>query len=253
MAQDIHYQECRDGQRLAHVKRPGTGPGVMFLGGFRSSMHGAKALAIEAHCRETGRACLRFDYSGHGHSDGQFEAGTIGHWLDDALHILDHVADGPQILVGSSLGGWIALLVALRRPERVAGLLGIATAADFTAHVHEKLFSNVQRQQLSATGRVLVPDCHGGEPFAITRRLIEEARTHLLLKRRSLPITVPVRLLHGQKDQDVPWQTSLEIAERLAGLDVEVTLVKDGEHQLARDRDIALILTQLDRLAADIG
>ncbi len=245
---EAQFATREDGTRIAYRRRTGKGPGILFLGGFRSDMEGTKARALDAHAAEAGRTFLRFDYFGHGLSDGRFEAGTIGRWTEDAVFVLDTLTQGPQVLVGSSLGGWLALLIALKRPERVAAILTVSLAADFTRHVHDVIFGDEQRRQMAHDGQVLIPDCHGGEPYAITRHLIEEAEAHFLLPRDRIAITAPVRLIHGQLDQDVPWSTSLEIAERVEARDVRVTLVKDGEHQLARPVDLALMLRELDAL-----
>ncbi len=216
-------------------------------------MGGDKAQHLDAYAAAAGRHFLRFDYSGHGQSDGEFEQGTIGGWTQDALFALDTLTDGPQVLVGSSLGGWLALLVAIARPERVSAILTVSLAADFTAHVRDVLFSDAHRAELVRHGRVLVPDCHGGEPFAITRRLIDEAEDHRLLVRETLPIAVPMRLLHARNDRDVPWSIGNEIADRVESSDVRVTVVKDGEHQLARNQDLNLMLRELDDLYAVLG
>lgn len=226
-----------DGSTIAYHAHPGKRPGVMFLTGFKSDMTGGKALALEAFCRARGQAFVRFDYSGHGASSGRFEDGTIGRWADDAAFVLDRVAEGPQVLVGSSMGGWIALLLALKRPERVAGLVGIAAAADFTEDLIGQALTPAQAQVLASDGFVAIPDCTGGEPYRITRALVEEGRRHLLL-RAPIALRVPVRLIHGMKDADVPWQTALRLAERIQAGDVEVQLVKEGGHRLSEPPDL---------------
>lgn len=245
------------GDRIAYRRSPGAAPGVLFLGGLRSDMTGTKALFHEAVCRREGRAFIRFDYTGHGASDGGFEDGTIGGWLADARAVLDGLAGGPQILVGSSLGGWIAFLLAKERPDKVAAILGISAAVDFTAYVHDMLFEDKHRKQLLGEGRVLVPDCHGGPPFAITRKLVEEGRDHLLLDREAIPIRCPVRLIHARQDRDVAWDTGLRLADKLAGVDVRVVIVKDGRHQLARPGDLrlqeGLLLELLEQFAPGEG
>lgn len=238
-----------DGRRLAFVRTPGAEPGIVFFGGLRSSMEGAKARHVEAWCRREGRACLRFDYSGHGKSDGRFEDGTITGWLADATAALEQT-EGPQVFVGSSLGGWIALLLAIEQPERATGFVGISTAADFTEFIHSELFSDAHREEMRRDGRVLVPDCHGGPPFAITRQLIEDGKRHLLLPRESIPLTCPVRMIHARNDQDVPWDTGLKLADRIIGEDVQVTIVKDGNHQLDRPCDMALLERQIASVIA---
>jgi pimeloyl-ACP methyl ester carboxylesterase len=209
----------------------------MFLTGFKSDMTGGKALALEAFCRRRGQAYVRFDYGGHGASSGDFANGTIGGWVDDATQVLDRVAEGPQVLVGSSMGGWIALLLALRRPERIAGFVGVAAAPDFTEELIPKALTPEQAVALERDGAVSIPDCAGGEPYPITRRLLEEGRRHLVLRGR-IPVRAPVRLIHGMKDLDVPWQTALRIADAVDSEDVEVQLVKEGGHRLSEPPDL---------------
>jgi pimeloyl-ACP methyl ester carboxylesterase len=235
-----------DGIELAWRRRAGQGPGVVFLGGFNSDMTGAKAEALSAWCGEHGRAFLRFDYSGHGASGGRFVDGTIGRWAEDAACVLDALTAGPQVLVGSSMGGWIALLLAARlRPGRVAALIGIAPAPDFTTRIEAGLSAEA-RAAMARDGVWLRPSAYG-EPYPIARALLEDGRRHLLLG-GPIPVSVPVRLLHGQCDPDVPWQLSLEIAEKLAGEEVAVTLVKDGDHRLSRPQDLDLLCRTLAAL-----
>jgi pimeloyl-ACP methyl ester carboxylesterase len=230
-------------------KRQGkiTGPGVVFIHGLRSDMNGGKALAIEAHCRESGRAFLCFDLSGHGRSSGRFEEGCIGDWKEDVLEAVDALTSGPQIIVGSSLGGWLMLLAARERPERIAGLLGLAAAPDFTEDLMISAFDADQRRQLESEGQVMIDDCYGEAPYAITRRLIVEGRNHLLL-RGPIAIDCPVALIQGQQDPDVPWQTALTLAEKLRSPRVEVTIVKSAGHRLSEPENLRLILAMLDRL-----
>ena len=229
-----------DGVRLAWARTPGRGPTTVFLPGFRSDMTGAKALAVEAWCRDRGTACLRLDYSGHGASDGAFADGTIGQWTADALFLIDQLTDGPLLLMGSSMGGWIMLLLALARPRRLAGLIGIAAAPDFTEALMWQAMMPPERAELQRAGVLQVPSQYG-EPTPVTWRLIEEGRAHLLMG-APIAIDCPVRLLHGQRDPDVPWETSLRLAERLTGADVQVTLLKDGDHRLSREQDLAVLM-----------
>ncbi|MQP64297.1 alpha/beta fold hydrolase [Niveispirillum sp. SYP-B3756] len=243
----IHSLETAN-STIAYRRTAGRNPGLVFLGGFRSDMTGIKATSLEAWARETGRAFIRFDYQGHGASGGEWEQGSIGQWRDDALAVLDRLTEGPQILVGSSMGGWIALLVALARPERVAGLLGIAPAPDFTERMIRPRLGPAQVAALARDGRFIAPSAYDPAGYPITRHLLEEATAHLLLP-GPIPLTCPVRLLHGQRDPDIPWQTSLELAAALEGEDVRVVLVKDGDHRLSRDADIALML----RLAGELA
>ncbi|RMF08878.1 MAG: alpha/beta hydrolase [Alphaproteobacteria bacterium] len=238
-----------DGSVIAYHKIEGNSPGVIFLGGFMSDMTGTKATALEAHCRAHGRAFIRFDYQGHGQSSGRFRDGTIGRWRDDAIAVLDRLAEGPQVLVGSSMGGWIALLAALARPERVVGVVGIAAAPDFTRDLMWERYSEEQRSILQSEGFIEEPSEYSDEPYVITYRLIEEARDHILLD-RPVAIHVPVRLLHGMQDADVPWQTALRLADRLESEDVTVTLVKNGDHRLSEPADIDRICAAVDDLCA---
>ena len=213
-------------------------PGLMFLGGYSSDMTGSKALALEAHARARGQGFVRFDYQGHGASSGRFEDGTIGLWAEDALAVLDEIAEGPQILVGSSMGGWIMLLTALARPERVAGLVGIASAPDFTETLMWQAFAPEIRATLERDGVIYQDSDYDEAPYPITLKLIEEARSHLVMD-RPIPIACPVRLIHGTADADVPHTLSLELMERLEAPDVAVTLVKGGDHRLSEPPDLA--------------
>ncbi len=240
-----------DGRRLAYVHHAGSLPGVMFCGGFKSDMTGSKALALERACINAGRSFTRFDYTGHGASSGDFEEGTIGAWTGDALAIIDRVTTGPLVLVGSSMGGWIMMLAALARPERVKGLVGIAAGPDFTEDLMWARGTAAQKAELMAKGRWVRPSVYGEEPYVITRRLIEEGRDHLLL-RAPIDITCPVHLLHGQRDPDVLWETSLRLAEKLRSDDVTVELIKNGDHRLSTSANIARILNATFRIVAQV-
>lgn len=240
-----------DGVELAWRRRAGRGPGVVFLGGFNSDMTGTKAEALSALCAAQGRAFLRFDYSGHGASGGRFIDGTIGRWAADAACVIDALTAGPVVLVGSSMGGWIALLLAARlRPARVAGLVGIAAAPDFTRRIGEGLAPEA-RAAIDRDGVWHRPSAYG-DPTPITCALLREGERHVLLD-APIPLAIPVRLLHGQGDPDVPWQLSLTVAERIAGPDVAVTLVKDGDHRLSRPQDLALLCRTLAALLGEDG
>ena len=230
----------RNGIRLAWRGSAGRTPTVVFLPGFRSDMQGSKATALHQACITDGQAMLRLDYAGHGESGGAFEAGTIGAWRDDALAVIDAITQGPLLLVGSSMGGWIALLVALARPGRVAGIVGLAAAPDFTEDLMWAAMAPPERAALLQQGVLHVPSEYG-EALPVTRGLIEEARAHLLL-RAPIPLRCPVRLLQGQRDPDVPWETALRLADRLDSADVRTILVKDGDHRLSRPEDLALLL-----------
>ncbi len=237
-----------DGRRIAHVTHAGAAPHLVFLPGFRSDMEGSKALAVEAHARARGLGVTRLDYSGHGRSAGRFEDGTIGAWLDDALAVVDGATSGPLLLVGSSMGGWMMLLVARARPERVVGCVGIAAAPDFTEDLIWAVATPEQRAELLDRGVHYEPSPYDDEPTPITRQLVEEGRRHLVM-RTPLAITCPLHLLHGQRDADVPWETALRLAAHVESEDVTIELIKDGEHRLSRDGDVARLLAAIDRLA----
>jgi pimeloyl-ACP methyl ester carboxylesterase len=239
--------ETADGESLAYHRSPGRSPGVVFLGGYASDMTGSKATALEAHMRDRGHAFLRFDYRGHGQSSGRFQDGTIGRWRDDALAAFDALTDGPQVLVGSSMGGWIALLVALARPDRVAGLVGIAAAPDFTEDLMWAEFDDTQRATLERDRILRLPSDYSAEPYVVTMDLIEEGRRHLLL-RAPIHVRVPARLLQGMRDPDVPYRHALTLADRLEGDDVQVRLIKDGDHRLSTARDLAILAETVDGL-----
>lgn len=238
-----------NGRRIAYVSRAGKAPGVMFFGGFNSDMTGTKATGLEAYCTARGQAFVRFDYSGHGASSGRFEDGTIGDWAADAIAVFDQAAAGRQIIVGSSMGGWIGLLTALARPEKVAAFVGIAAAPDFTQDMMWADYGEDVREQLRREGVYYEPSEYGEEPYPITMKLIEEGRDHLVL-RAPIPLRCPVRLIQGQQDTSVPWQTALTLAERLESDDVEVTLIKDGDHRLSAPEDLARLTRTLDLLLA---
>ena len=237
-----------DGNTIAYANTAGRAPTVVFLGGFRSDMTGTKAVALEAWAREAGRAFLRFDYLGHGQSSGRFEDGTIGRWLDDSLAAIDQLTTGKLVLVGSSMGGWLSLLVARARPERLAGLVLIAAAPDFTERMLLKGLSPEDRVALERDGRLERASQYSPEPSVFTWKLIEEGRNHLLLdKKLSLPC--PVRLLHGQSDPDVPWEYSLQIAAHLDAPEVITILIKGGDHRLSTPADIARLISTVEELA----
>lgn len=238
-----------DGETIAYHKTSGKGPGVIFCGGFMSDMTGTKATALEELCRAQGRSFVRFDYLGHGESSGDFaEKGCISRWADDAVQVLDDLTEGPQIIVGSSMGGWVMLKLALARPDRIAGLIGIAPAPDFTTWMWGEMTPE-QQEIIRRDGRLERPTEYGDDPYIITWKLIEDGReNHLLDGDTQLPVTVPVRLLHGMADPDVPWQHSLKIAEKLATDDVTIKFVKAGDHRLSEPADIAMLCATVDEL-----
>ena len=252
-----HDQSAR---RIAVRARDGAAPGLFWLGGFNSDMKGTKALALDAWATERGRACVRFDYSGHGESGGRFADGTIGRWLEDSVAVFDRFCRGPQVVIGSSMGGWMALLLAREIGKRIekgsdsaaknaslAGLVLIAPAPDFTEELMWKGFSPEIRQEIEQTGVWLRPSDYG-EPYPITRALIEEGRNHLLLG-GSIMVGCPVRILQGAQDPDVPWRHAFTLAQRLPAEDVVLTMIQDGDHRLSRPQDIARMLAAV----AEIG
>ena len=238
-----------DGATIAYRRLPGAPPGIVFLAGFRSDMTGTKALFLEEYCRRRGQAYVRFDYFGHGASSGDVASGTIGRWRDDAVAVIDSLTEGPQILVGSSMSGWIMLLAALARPGRIAALVGIAAAPDFTEELLWPRLSPEQRRAIEEQGAVTLPSDHDPAGYLYTRALIEDGRRHLLLG-GPVPLEIPVRLLHGLADASVPWRLSLRLAERLTSRDVAVTLVKNGDHRLSSGPDLARLALTLDGLCS---
>lgn len=239
------------GGEIAFERSPGRAPAVVFLAGFRSDMQGTKALFLEEHCRRAGRAFVRFDYRGHGASSGAFAECTLGDWLEDALLVIDRLTEGPVVLVGSSMGGWLALRAAMERPGRVVGLVLIAPAPDFTERLILRALGEEQRRRLYREGVLYLPSDYG-EPVPITLRLLEEGRRHLLLERPEVPIDAPVHILHGMRDPDVPWGLSLELAARLSTPHVTVELIGDGDHRLSRPEDLRRLAHALDRLLEDL-
>jgi pimeloyl-ACP methyl ester carboxylesterase len=234
-------------RRIALRLRGGAAPGLVWLGGFKSDMKGTKAVALDEWAGANGRACLRFDYSGHGESGGDFADGSIGRWLEESAAVFKRFANGPQVLIGSSMGGWLALLLARELRQHgggagsVAGLVLIAPAVDFTEELMWKKFSPDVKRQIETEGSWQRPSQYSEAPYAITRGLIEEGRNHLLLG-GLIETGCPVRILQGVQDADVPWQHAVELSSRLARDDVVLTLVKDGDHRLSRPEDIERLL-----------
>jgi pimeloyl-ACP methyl ester carboxylesterase len=236
------------GATIAYRRLEGATPGIVFLGGFRSDMTGAKALFLDDYCRQRGRAYVRFDYFAHGESSGDFADGTISRWRDDAVAVIDSLTEGRQILVGSSMGGWIMVLAALARPARVAALVGIAAAPDFTADLLPRRLDAAQKRALDEAGRVVLPSTYDPAGYLYTKALVEDGNRNLVL-RDAIRLRCPVRLLHGMADKSVPWRQSRKLAERLESADVALTLVKDGDHRLSRDADLARLARVLDALS----
>jgi pimeloyl-ACP methyl ester carboxylesterase len=242
-----------DGHDIAYRSLPASGfgcrlPGVIFLSGFKSDMNGSKVTALEEFCRQRGQAFLCFDYFAHGQSSGSFASGTIGRWADDAVAVLDSLSEGPQILIGSSMGGWLMLLAALRRPQHIHALIGIAAAPDFTEDLIWAQLTPDERAKMQSDGQLAQPSAYADDPYLITQLLIDEGRQHLLL-RGPIGIDCPVRLLHGMADPDVPFAVSLQLVDRLTSQDVQLRLIKDGDHRLARAQDLQLLFDQVASLS----
>lgn len=225
---------------LAYKARPGRSPTVVFLPGFKSHMDGTKATALDRWAAANGRACLRLDYAGHGSSGGTHEAGTISSWRDDALAVIDQATEGTLVLVGSSMGGWIMLLIALARRDRTAGLVGIAAAPDATRDLLWRRLEPDARALIETQGYVDIASNYEADPVRITRALIEDGDRNIVLD-GSIDLDMPVRLIHGMADPDVPWSQSRRLAERLNSEDVRVTLIKSGDHRLSRPEELTLI------------
>src|ERR1700729_1165851 len=240
-------------RRIAIRAREGDLPGLFWLGGFKSDMRGTKALALDAWAAERRRACIRFDYSGHGESGGAFAEGTIGRWLEESVAVFEQFCTGPQVVIGSSMGGWMALLLAREIAKRkairatLAGLVLIAPAPDFTEELMWKGFSPEIRNEIETKGVWLRPSAYG-DPYPITRALIEDGRNHLLLG-SAIEVGCPVRILQGAQDPDVPWRHAFALADRLPAEDVVLTMIRDGDHRLSRPQDIARIIAAV----AEIG
>jgi pimeloyl-ACP methyl ester carboxylesterase len=240
----IAYFEHMDGIRLAYRYRSGTGPLIVFLPGYMSDMAGGKATAVFDWAQANGRSCLLLDYSGCGESQGDFKDGTLSRWRDEVLALIDHIGGSDVVLVGSSMGGWLMLLVGLVLGDRLTGLVGIAAAPDFT----DWGFTDAQKAVIREEGVLYEDNPYGPEPTPTWRGLYDDGVSHELLG-GEIAINCPVRLLHGQADTDVPWQISIQLAKTLRSNDVRVTLIKDGDHRLSREADVALLLAAVSEVA----
>lgn len=246
----MNFLTTAQGRQIAYEQTTGRAPGVVFMGGFRSDMTGTKALFLQDWAQAQGRGFIRFDYSGHGQSSGRFEEGSIGDWAADAMAVLG-LTDGPQILVGSSMGGWISLLIARAMPEKVAGLVTIAAAPDFTEDSMWDRFDEGQRAELLSKAVVYLPSDYG-TPYPITERLIEEGREQLVL-RSPLSLPMPVRMLQGTADRDVDQSVALRLLGHATGPDLRLTLVKDADHRFSTPECLALIRAAVDEVLANVG
>ena len=235
-----------NGASIAYHRAPGKQPGVIFLPGFKSDMTGDKALALEAFCTARGNSFLRFDYQGHGQSSGDFNEGSISEWTSDAIDALDYLTSGQQVLVGSSMGGWIMLLLANARPERIGGLIGLASAPDFTEDLIPKQLNDSQKKELKENGFITIRNEFDDEtPYQINKKLLDDGRNQLVL-RSPINLDIPVRLIHGINDRDVPWATSMRIMDAITSNDIEVTLIKAGEHRLSKENDLIRLCDTLN-------
>lgn len=241
--------ETPSGRRIAYHHTAGDGPGVVFLGGFVSDMEGTKAIHLEDWARARGRQFLRFDYSGHGQSSEAFEDGCIGDWADDARAVIEAVTEGPQILVGSSMGGWISLLTARAIPEKLAGLVTIAAAPDFTEDSMLSSFTEAQKAELESKGKVVLPSDYSPDGYVITKRLIEDGRQNLVL-RDPLRLPFPVRFLQGTADVDVLPDVALKLLDHAEGPDMRLTLVKDADHRFSTPDCLAMIEAAIEEVRA---
>ncbi|MBE9476080.1 MAG: alpha/beta hydrolase [Proteobacteria bacterium] len=232
--------EATSGRKIAYRKTSGTEPGVVFLGGFMSDMEGTKATYLEVWARDQGRAFLRFDYSGHGQSSGTFADGCIGEWADDAQQVISGLTKGPQILVGSSMGGWVALLMAKRIPKKIAGLVGIAAAPDFTEDSMWDGFSDDQKTTIMESGLLALDSDYSDDPYIITRKLIEDGRKQLVL-RTPLNLPFPARFLHGTADTDVNISVALRLLDHAKGNDLRLTLVKGADHSFSEPENLLMV------------
>ncbi|MTI43422.1 pimeloyl-ACP methyl ester carboxylesterase [Roseibium hamelinense] len=239
-------------RKIAVLDVPGTAPGLLWLSGFKSDMTGTKAEALGEWAQKNGHRCTRFDYSGHGSSGGVFENACVSDWLEEASAVFDRFCDGPTVLVGSSMGGWIALLLALKRREtaKVAGMVLIAPATDFTEELMWKhRFNDKIRETIQRDGRWEAPSEYSEDPYVITQRLIEDGRKHLILD-QLLRFGLPITILQGARDVDVPWQHAERLVRALPDDDVVFSLVPDGDHRLSRPQDIDLLLRSVETLAS---
>lgn len=249
---DCQYLDTPHGRRIAFHLTNGTAPAVVFLGGFKSDMNGTKAICLQDWAKASGRAFLRFDYSGHGQSSGRFEDGSIGDWTEDAVDVITKLTKGKVILVGSSMGGWISLLVAKALPDRIAGLIGIAAAPDFTEDSLWDGFSEAEKRHLSENGQIELPSEYDDGPYVITKKLIEDGRNQLVL-RTPLNLPFPVRLLQGTADQDVDQSVALRLLAHATGPDIRLTLVKGADHRFSSAANLRLICKSLHSVTKAIA
>jgi pimeloyl-ACP methyl ester carboxylesterase len=249
MSSNPEILKLQEDNYIAYYKNEGkeNKPGVVFLGGFKSDMTGTKATSLEKFCKEKDYSFIRFDYLGHGHSSGKFTDGTIGKWLGNVLDVLDKLTTGPQILIGSSMGGWLMLLAALARPERIVALIGVASAPDFTENLIWDAMDATAKAELQKNGVYSLNSEYGEEPYPISYELITEGRKHLLLDKK-IDINCPVRLIHGLLDKDVPHELSIKLSQQLTSENLCVNLIAEGDHRMSKPEDIELLCENLEEL-----
>lgn len=254
---NIQYLERSDAPKLAYVYSPAGDegkdlPAVIFCGGYRSDMGGTKATHFEAQCQARGQAYLRFDYSGHGDSDGAFKDGTIGSWFNDALAVFDEILDGPVVIVGSSMGGWIAMLLAKARADRVKGLIGVAAAPDFTEKLYHDDLNDEQRSVIDSQGYVEIPNDYSDEPYMFTAKLFEDGKQHLLLNREHIH-DYPITLFHGLRDATVAKDVPLAIEAHYSGGPLDIVFIDDGDHSLSRLQDLELLDAEIVSMSKTVS
>ena len=247
MTQDITDQlRLPDGSFLTYHKIRGRSPTILFLHGFRSDRHGVKTTHLAEFCRQTGRAFVAFDHFGHGDSSGTFIEGTISRWRQDAQHICDALVEDTALVVGSSMGGWVSVLLALDRPQKIMGMVGLASAPDFTQRLIEPNLSNDQIQQLQDQGKCYLPSLYG-DPYPVTKALLEDARQNLVLS-NALPLHIPLHLIHGTQDSDVPWEESFCLLQKAHTQNARLTLIKGGDHRLSRQEDLVALCAVVEQM-----
>lgn len=236
----LSFLNLENNHKIAYHKSEGSEPCVIFMGGFKSDMTGSKATALEDFCKKRSQKFIRFDYTGHGKSNGEFKDGTISQWKRDALAVIDNLGSERNILVGSSMGAWIALLCALERKEKCLALVGVASAPDFTEKLIWEKLSPEQQAQMTRDKIYYAPSCYGEEPYPITINLLEDGRKNLLLG-EEIALNIPVRLLHGTLDEDVPYQVSIELMDKLTSDNITLKLIKNGNHRLSTPEQLNMI------------
>ena len=251
MKNSISKLKLENGKELAYQYQPGTGPAIVFLGGYASDMSGTKAEFLASYCAKIGKEFIRFDYSGHGQSNGDFDRGTIGQWKDDAIAVIQHCTSSNLLLVGSSMGGWIMLLIATLLKDRIHSLIGIAAAPDFSEDLMWSQFDKDTQNKLYSDGIIYLPSEYNDEGIPLRKEFIDDGRCHLVL-RKPIELQCPIRLLHGLLDKDVPWQTAEKILHTVVSIDVQISYVKNADHRFSAPTELNLLASTLDQLIHDV-